>query len=344
MINKSFFISFFLLICLILINLNVVFAADIWSEPTYTEQWSIPENTEIWTEPTYTEPDIPKPQTEAVIESQTYIKLQIGSKDVKIKDSNLQLDVAPSIINGRTMVPIRFIGEALNATFTWDGDTQQVTFIMGDKTIILFINESFGLVNGRKVELDVPPLIQNGRTLVPLRFVSENLELYIKYIEETKSIEISNKPLEIAESTENVNDIKQDDEDNAIVDFEKLYGTWYIWTPGSTTNLYDTNTGSYVTHDYTQGVDQGKVIINTDGTYSMTHAAWAKGVTAEGNWRLSYPSEINGEKIIAIVLQNGLTDVDWAVAPSQNGKIRLLYAMRWTDGSATWVFDSELYK
>ncbi|MDD2481849.1 MAG: hypothetical protein PHC44_05780 [Lutispora sp.] len=117
-----------------------------------------------------------------------------------------------------------------------------------------------------------------------------------------------------------------------------------IPTPGSVTNLYDKTTGDYVTHDYDKGADQGKVIINKNGTYSMTHAAWAKGKTAEGKWRLSFPAEINGERIQAIVLLNGLTSVDWAVAPSDNGKIRLLYAMRWTDGSTTWVFDSELYK
>ncbi len=129
-----------------------------------------------------------------------------------------------------------------------------------------------------------------------------------------------------------------------LADFERLYGTWYIWAPGHATNLYDKTTGNYATHEYDQGADQGQVTVNQNGTYAMSHAAWDTGTTVEGKWRLSYPAEINGERIQAIVLLDGITDVDWAVAPSSNGKIRLLYAMEWADGSATWVFDSDLYR
>lgn len=132
--------------------------------------------------------------------------------------------------------------------------------------------------------------------------------------------------------------------DPFLLDFESLYGTWYIWTPGTVIDLHDPEDGHYVTHDYVAGADQGVVAISDDGTYSMRHAAWDEGEIVEGVWRLSYPREINGEVLQAIVLIDGVTDTNWAVAPSPNGKIRLLWAMGWADGSATWVFDSELYR
>lgn len=130
---------------------------------------------------------------------------------------------------------------------------------------------------------------------------------------------------------------------NFLLDFENLYGTWYIWTPGTAVNLHDQN-GDYVTHDYVVGADQGQVVVNNDGTYSMSHVAWQKDTVVEGRWRLSFPREINGEVLQAIVLIDGITGVNWAIAPAPNGKMRLLWATEWADGSATWIFDSELFR
>lgn len=354
MLKKRISTTICILLALAVISPTVVFAAEIWSEPTYTEQWSLPEVTVPQPAPPAT--GFEKPNNYP----STYIKLQIGNKNALSQDKNIQLDVAPSLIGGRTMVPIRFVGETLNATVDWEEKTQKVTLTLKDKTVVLIIGESTALVNGKQVQLDVPVIKKDGRTLVPLRFVSENLDLFVNYIAATQTIEIADQPFakgntpttEATKPVANEQPAKEtaaepsDQTKDPVVDFEKLYGTWYIWTPGSTTNLYDTTTGNYVTHDYTQGADQGKVIINKDGTYSMTHAAWGKGIVTEGKWRLSFPAEINGDRIQAIVLLNGLTNVDWAVAPSasDSGKIRLLYAMKWADGSATWVYDSEVYK
>ncbi|HHT73575.1 MAG TPA: hypothetical protein GX008_07665 [Firmicutes bacterium] len=132
--------------------------------------------------------------------------------------------------------------------------------------------------------------------------------------------------------------------DEAMLDFERLYGTWYIWTPSSATNLFSTDTGEYVTHDLTPGAQQGVVVIDPSGTYTISHGAWGGSQVVEGTWRLSFPGEINGEQLIAIILLDGPTAVDWAVAPSPSGKVRLLWATEWSGGAPLWVFDSELYQ
>ena len=126
-------------------------------------------------------------------------------------------------------------------------------------------------------------------------------------------------------------------------DYRELLGTWYIWTPGAVKSIYD-NEGKYVGHQLGQGAAQGIIVLNQDGTYSMSHGAWNHGTTITGEWRLSYPREINGEILQGIVLPEGISRSDWAVAPSSNGKMRLLWAMYWADGSATWVYDSELVR
>ncbi len=132
--------------------------------------------------------------------------------------------------------------------------------------------------------------------------------------------------------------------DESLLDFERLYGRWYIWTPSTAAGLFSTHTGEYVTHEFTPGVGQGVVVINEDQTYSMSHGAWGGNQVVEGTWRLSHPGEINGERLVAIILKDGITNTDWAVAPSENGGVRLLWAMTWADGSATWIYDSNLYQ
>ncbi len=347
---------------------NTVFGTELWSQPTYTEVWSQPTYTEVWSEPTYTEtwseptytdiwtdpvepipwdiPDLTPAWEEEASKPSTYVKLQIGNKTALVQDKNIELDVPPITINGRTMVPVRFLGEeALKARVDWDNYAQKATLTLEDKKVELVVGKSVGLVNGKEIPLDVPVTKIDGRVLVPLRFVSENLGLYVNYIDATKTIEISDKAFTVADaSTSNENIGVADDTDfEPITDFEKLYGTWYIWTASSATNLYYKDTGNYATHELNMGADQGKIVINKDGTYTMTHSAWGTE-QVEGKWRLSYPREINGEPIMAIVLLNGITNSDWAVAPSTTGKIRLLSAYRWADGSATWIIDSELYR
>lgn len=125
---------------------------------------------------------------------------------------------------------------------------------------------------------------------------------------------------------------------------KELYGTWYIWIPSSAQNLYDEETGGYVTHEFAAGSDSGKISIKENGTYSMRHDLWGRDETVKGKWRLSSPEEINGESAQTIILINGIGGIDWAVAPSPSGKIRLLYESEWDEKSSLWIFDSELYK
>ena len=107
-------------------------------------------------------------------------------------------DQLPVIESGRTLVPARFVSEALGAEVTWNGATQSVTVVQEGKTIVLVIGQRNVTVEGRTVSLDVPARIINSRTMVPLRFVSEVLgaqvewraDEYAVYIStETKSVE-----------------------------------------------------------------------------------------------------------------------------------------------------------
>ena len=115
---------------------------------------------------------------------------------VVLNDEELSFDTAPQIIEGRTMVPMRAIFEALGADVDWDGDTQTITATQGDIIIIMHIDNVVISVSGEDITLDVPPLLVNDRTLVPVRAVAESLNAYVDWDGETQTVIItSEKPL-----------------------------------------------------------------------------------------------------------------------------------------------------
>jgi len=96
----------------------------------------------------------------------------------------------PNIENGRTLVPLRAIFEALGASIEWDGNTQTVTATKGSTEIKLVIGGQ-AFKNGKPASLDVPAKIINGRTMVPLRFVGEALGCQVGWNGDTQTITIS---------------------------------------------------------------------------------------------------------------------------------------------------------
>ena len=109
------------------------------------------------------------------------------NKGGALVDSNLKLIdegntlVMPVIVNDRTMVPIRFISENLGAKVDWNEAERKVTISSEGKTIELVIGEAKITINGEVKEIDAPANISDGRTFVPLRVISENLDRSIHW-------------------------------------------------------------------------------------------------------------------------------------------------------------------
>ena len=121
---------------------------------------------------------------------ETAIVLTIDSTLILIDGEYVVNDVAPTIRNERTVLPIRVIAEALGAAVTWNEAEQTVTIVKGDTTIVLYIGQAFALVNGDPVQLDAPAFIENGRTYLPLRFIMENLGASVVWDGLTKTVTI----------------------------------------------------------------------------------------------------------------------------------------------------------
>lgn len=109
---------------------------------------------------------------------------------VTVDWDELKFDVPPQIIEGRTMVPLRAIFEALDAQVEWDGVTRTVTGYRKDTVVSLVVDSKIATLNGKKVELDVPAIVVSGRTLVPVRFISESLGAKVTWDARLRKVEI----------------------------------------------------------------------------------------------------------------------------------------------------------
>ncbi len=105
----------------------------------------------------------------------------------------LVFDVPPTIDNGRTLVPLRVIFEALGSQIYWDASTQTVMAHKESANIVisLTIGNQYAYINNNLVKLDVPAKIINSRTMVPLRFVSEAMGAEVEWEGTTQTITIT---------------------------------------------------------------------------------------------------------------------------------------------------------
>ncbi|MGD0153750.1 MAG: copper amine oxidase N-terminal domain-containing protein [Thermacetogeniaceae bacterium] len=123
------------------------------------------------------------------------IVLKIGSARMSVKGVAQDIDpgyqTSPVIINGRTFVPVRAIIESLGGKVDWSASDQKITITLSNTPIVLNIGNKSGTVNGVAKTLDDAPFISaTGRTMLPLRFITENLGHNVAWDNSTKTITI----------------------------------------------------------------------------------------------------------------------------------------------------------
>ena len=128
-------------------------------------------------------------------ESSNTIVLTIDERDALVYGTTKTNDVAPKVVNDRTMLPARFVAENLGATVEWDGEKQLVTITgknekQEDVTILITIGSDYAKVNGEDIKLDSPAFVENDRTYTPIRFISENLGATVEWNETEQTVTI----------------------------------------------------------------------------------------------------------------------------------------------------------
>ena len=125
------------------------------------------------------------------ITDKNYLSMTIGSKTVLLNGEEQSIDVSPVIQNGRTLLPIRAIIETFGGTANWAADDKTTAITYGENVVTLTVGSTRAFVNNKETEIGTAPIIIDGRTFLPVRFLSENLGLDVDWNEETKTVTIT---------------------------------------------------------------------------------------------------------------------------------------------------------
>lgn len=124
------------------------------------------------------------------------IVMQINNAEISVNGESKNIDengTVPEIINGRTFIPVRALIENIGGNANWDNETKTATLTYNDDEIKLTVDSKTAYYNNNSTELDVAPVIVNGRTMLPVRFIAENFGFDVNWNNDSKTITISEK-------------------------------------------------------------------------------------------------------------------------------------------------------
>lgn len=115
---------------------------------------------------------------------------QTDDISVFVNGQQVTFDVQPQTINDRTMVPIRAIFEKMGASVDWDEATRTAICTKGDTTVRMTIDSTTMYINNSPVQMDVTPVVIDGRTLAPARYVAEAYGANVQWSDEKRNVVI----------------------------------------------------------------------------------------------------------------------------------------------------------
>ncbi|GGD55735.1 copper amine oxidase N-terminal domain-containing protein [Paenibacillus nasutitermitis] len=121
---------------------------------------------------------------------QTQAQAAAPTTTVYVNGVKLATDQAPKIVGSRILLPLRAIFEVLDSTVDWNAKAKTVTATRDDTTIVLKLGSKTATINNETVTLDVAAQLINGRTMIPVRFVSEAMGAEVDWNAGSKSVYI----------------------------------------------------------------------------------------------------------------------------------------------------------
>jgi len=125
-----------------------------------------------------------------VVKKNVKVELSIGSKTAFVDGEEIWLSTPAQVVEGRTLIPLRFVGEAFGAEVVWHSYNRSIEVTTDNIKIWMAVYNPTMFVNGERVELDVAPTIIGGSTLMPFRALAEALQMDVEWVAETRTVVI----------------------------------------------------------------------------------------------------------------------------------------------------------
>lgn len=132
--------------------------------------------------------------------------------DIRVNDVRLKLDSEPYIQSERTMIPVRAVAEVLGATeVIWNSETKSATIMYKEKEIVLTIDSYKYMINEIEYDLEVAPIIKDGRMMIPMRVIAEELDCEVAWNDQLYTVEIQKADITVTEALIAVNQYSYED-------------------------------------------------------------------------------------------------------------------------------------
>ena len=123
------------------------------------------------------------------------ITLRIGSPAMTVDGAEREIDpgrgTAPVVENGRTLLPVRAVVEAMGGAVAWDDETSTVVLAKDGTVMLLVIGSRAAFVNEASYTLDVAPAIAGDRTMLPIRFIAEGFGYAVAWDVDTQTVTLT---------------------------------------------------------------------------------------------------------------------------------------------------------
>lgn len=138
----------------------------------------------------------------------SYSVIASAAINITVDNKPIVGDTEPKNIDGRVLLPVRTVFEAIGAKVSWNADEKKITAVKGDRTVEMYIDKNYYYVNGKTNVMDSVPLIIDGRTYVPVRYVAQAFGLKTDWDEKNKTVIVtSEKNKEILKSVEKATEV-----------------------------------------------------------------------------------------------------------------------------------------
>ncbi|MBT2761299.1 copper amine oxidase N-terminal domain-containing protein [Paenibacillus sp. ISL-20] len=153
------------------------------------------------------------------------VQVSVDGREVQFPDEHPYVDQRTNL----TMVPLAFVSYKLGATTKWNRKLKQITILLNRDIIILVIGDNHALVNGKRVDFEGAAVLKNGRTMVPLRFISEALHSNVDWQPSNNLVSIMTSVARVPKGTWiwDSHILKQDQD--KIISFARIKGITDIY-------------------------------------------------------------------------------------------------------------------
>ncbi|MBR3576887.1 MAG: hypothetical protein IKL42_05745 [Clostridia bacterium] len=219
--------------------------------------------------------------------------------NVYVGGKYVESDVIAKIVNGRTMLPLRAVFEALGAKVSYEEATETVTAEKGNTVVKLVIGSDIMTINGKEKKLDVAAYTENGRTMVPVRACAEAFELKVDWFDEANTVRIRKEVsviLETQDADGNTRNYTYDENGNLILK-KSSDGTWEKYTYDKNEYLVYTENSEGIWEKYTYDEFGEKIYTEyyTGGWEKISYDTETNTILQEfpGGWRKVVRDERN---------------------------------------------------